>query len=173
MVGTGLAASKGILLKGADIFEKIIKINTIVFDKTGTLTSGKPHVKDIISCADHFKLEGAIKDQTRLLSLLFQAELNSEHPLAVAIRESILKKLNNVAPHTTGDSRIIDFKNIDGEGIEVQVEEKGPAGNYTKADVLCGNMKMMRRYNVFPRALNLDESCQYSELIKNINLLEQ
>ena len=71
MVGTGLAASKGILLKGADIFEKIIKINTIVFDKTGTLTSGKPHVKDIISCAEHFKIENAIKDQKRLLSLLY------------------------------------------------------------------------------------------------------
>lgn len=56
MVGTGLAASKGILIKGADIFEKIIKIDTIVFDKTGTLTSGKPHVKDIISCHDKFKI---------------------------------------------------------------------------------------------------------------------
>lgn len=42
MVGTGLAASYGILIKSADILEKIIKIDTIVFDKTGTLTSGKP-----------------------------------------------------------------------------------------------------------------------------------
>jgi len=42
MVGTGLAASYGILIKGADILEKIQNIDTIVFDKTGTLTSGKP-----------------------------------------------------------------------------------------------------------------------------------
>lgn len=42
MVGTGLAASYGILIKGADILEKIQNIDTIVFDKTGTLTAGKP-----------------------------------------------------------------------------------------------------------------------------------
>ena len=42
MVGTGLAASYGILIKSADILEKIKLIDTIVFDKTGTLTSGKP-----------------------------------------------------------------------------------------------------------------------------------
>jgi Cu+-exporting ATPase len=42
MVGTGLAASMGILIKSADILEKIKTIDTIVFDKTGTLTSGKP-----------------------------------------------------------------------------------------------------------------------------------
>ena len=42
MVGTGLAASFGILIKGADVLERINKITMIVFDKTGTLTSGNP-----------------------------------------------------------------------------------------------------------------------------------
>jgi len=50
MVGTGLAASYGVLIKGADVLEKIKNIDTIVFDKTGTLTSGKPQVKDMLNC---------------------------------------------------------------------------------------------------------------------------
>ena len=57
MVGTGVAASFGILIKGGDILEKMSSITTIVFDKTGTLTSGTPLVKDLISVREHFKLE--------------------------------------------------------------------------------------------------------------------
>ena len=52
MVGTGIAASYGILIKGGDILEKINGITTIVFDKTGTLTSGSPLVKELILVKD-------------------------------------------------------------------------------------------------------------------------
>ena len=48
MVGTGIAASFGILIKGGDILERVSGITTVVFDKTGTLTSGAPEVKDLV-----------------------------------------------------------------------------------------------------------------------------
>ena len=54
MVGTGLAASLGILIKGGEILEKIKNIDTVVFDKTGTLTEGKLLVTKIINCHEKF-----------------------------------------------------------------------------------------------------------------------
>ena len=67
MVGTGLAATFGILIKGGDVLEKISSITKVVFDKTGTLTHGTPIVKDMISVRDHFKLESSIEDKNSLL----------------------------------------------------------------------------------------------------------
>jgi P-type E1-E2 ATPase len=71
MVGTGLAASYGILIKGADILEKIQNISTIVFDKTGTLTSGKPLVQDLINCKLKFNVEEASNDNSYLFKMLY------------------------------------------------------------------------------------------------------
>jgi cation transport ATPase len=94
MVGTGVAANYGILIKGGDILEKIHHITTIVFDKTGTLTSGMPTVKDLISVKEHFRLSVGIDDKDLLLFFTHLVEKQSEHPLAKAV----VKKIQSLIP---------------------------------------------------------------------------
>lgn len=55
MVGTGIAASFGVIIKGGDVLERTKEITTIIFDKTGTLTEGELQVKDFIDVVAHFK----------------------------------------------------------------------------------------------------------------------
>ncbi|MBN1571589.1 MAG: copper-translocating P-type ATPase [Deltaproteobacteria bacterium] len=77
MVGTGLGAESGILIKGGESLEKIYRLNTVVFDKTGTLTKGEPVVTDVVAN------EGV--DEKRLIAAAVSVEALSEHPLAGAI----------------------------------------------------------------------------------------
>ncbi|MDO9585845.1 MAG: heavy metal translocating P-type ATPase [Syntrophales bacterium] len=79
MVGTGLGAEKGILIKGGEILEAAYKLTMVVFDKTGTLTKGKPEVTDIIAAPGN--------DRERVLKIAMSLEAVSEHPLAAAIME--------------------------------------------------------------------------------------
>ncbi|MBV9977097.1 MAG: copper-translocating P-type ATPase [Hyphomicrobiales bacterium] len=78
MVGTGLAAKAGILIRDAEALEEARAIDTVVFDKTGTLTEGKPEVTDVLPT------DG---DARRLLALAAAAQAGSEHPLARAVLE--------------------------------------------------------------------------------------
>ncbi len=77
MVGMGMGARRGILIRDIDVLQKAERINTVVLDKTGTITRGKP-VVDFIHFTDGL-------DQRRLLGLAASAEQFSSHPLAKAI----------------------------------------------------------------------------------------
>jgi Cu2+-exporting ATPase len=77
LVGTSVGASKGILLKGGDILEKIQQLHTVVFDKTGTLTIGRLQVTDCLTF-------GNLSSES-LLQLTASVESSSNHPLATAI----------------------------------------------------------------------------------------
>ena len=107
MVGTGLGAENGILIRNGELLESCHKVKAVVFDKTGTVTTGKPVVTDII---------GENRDEIIALALI--AESGSEHPLAAAI------KAYAEAEKLTADIKAIDFKNISGKGT-VCITEKG------------------------------------------------
>jgi Cu+-exporting ATPase len=77
MVGTGLGAEHGILIKGGETLEKAHQLSTVVFDKTGTLTRGAPRVTDILAVSADTEAE--------VLRLAASLETRSEHPLARAI----------------------------------------------------------------------------------------
>jgi Cu+-exporting ATPase len=77
MVGTGLGAENGILIKGGESLEKACKLTSVVFDKTGTLTRGELEVTDLVT------IEGVEEDE--VLKVAASIEAVSEHPLAQAI----------------------------------------------------------------------------------------
>ncbi|WP_218058882.1 heavy metal translocating P-type ATPase [Gilliamella apicola] len=77
MVGTGVAARHGILIKDAEALETLHNVNTVAFDKTGTLTIGKPELVEM----------DVIGTQTpeQILAIAASLQAGSEHPLAKAI----------------------------------------------------------------------------------------
>lgn len=104
MVGTGIGAQAGILVRDAESLETAHKVNTVVFDKTGTLTKGKPEVTNLISID---KNNNAIN----LLRLAAAIEKNSEHPLG----EAIVKRADGEKLTLDKVSR---FHSIAGKGVE-------------------------------------------------------
>ena len=77
MVGSGMGAERGILIRRGAAIQTLQNIRAVVFDKTGTITSGKPGVTDIISCDS--------LDEQRLLTIAASVESGSEHPLGKAV----------------------------------------------------------------------------------------
>ncbi|GMH33228.1 hypothetical protein BSKO_01062 [Bryopsis sp. KO-2023] len=80
MVGTGVGAQLGILIKGGDALEKAHKVDTVIFDKTGTLTLGKPAV------VGHRVFDQRVASK-ELFALAAAVEAMSEHPLSIAVMD--------------------------------------------------------------------------------------
>lgn len=105
MVGTGVAARAGILIKDAEALEVAHSVTTITFDKTGTLTEGTPKVNKLIPVD---------VSETELLTLLASLQQGSEHPLAKAVMDESKKR--NMTPLSA-----TSVKAIPGKGIEAKI----------------------------------------------------
>jgi copper-(or silver)-translocating P-type ATPase len=110
MVGTGLGASSGILIRSGEALEITHKVTAVVLDKTGTVTAGKPTVTELLP---HGISSG------ELLRVAVTAESVSDHPLAKAIVE-----------HGTGagvqpSAQITEFENLSGRGLRAVLPDGG------------------------------------------------
>lgn len=139
MVGTGKGAQHGVLIKNAEVLERMEKVDTIVVDKTGTLTEGKPKLTSIDVSS------GWQEDE--VLALVAAVEASSEHPLAAAIVEAAKERNLNLATAKNFDS-------ITGEGVKASVNNH---------DVAIGNDKLMKRLSSYDAALSEQADKRRSE----------
>lgn len=128
MVGTGVGAQHGILMKGGETLELASKVDSVVFDKTGTLTKGKPAITDFsITVTDAtfwtdvlYVIDTSNPRSTKqhLLWLLGSLERNSEHPLASAVVTYAEQELGNTLPF----AQPTDFTALTGRGASGTIE---------------------------------------------------
>ncbi|MES9880483.1 MAG: heavy metal translocating P-type ATPase [Sedimenticola sp.] len=123
MVGTGIAAHHGVLIKDAEALERAYSSDTVIFDKTGTLTLGAPSVEKIIS------LTG---EPEQLLQLAASAQQGSEHPLASAIQKRAESDSVALLPFA-------EFTSIPGMGLTAEVDGR---------KLLIGNRRLMLEQGV-------------------------
>jgi Cu+-exporting ATPase len=105
MVGTGLGARRGILIKNGEALERAEKIDVVMLDKTGTLTEGKPTVTAVVSM---------MGNEDELLRLAASVEQSSEHLLAHAVVAAA--RARNLAILNASD-----FENLAGKGVQASV----------------------------------------------------
>ncbi|NJL49941.1 MAG: copper-translocating P-type ATPase, partial [Leptolyngbyaceae cyanobacterium SM2_5_2] len=129
LVGSGLGAERGLLIRGGDILETLHHVDTVVFDKTGTLTTGQPTVTTLQVCMD-----GLI--DTDLLQLAATVESGTRHPLATAIQTAASQR----------DLSLLQAEGVQtqpGLGVAAQVLWRGES-------LLCtlGNPQWMAQHSV-------------------------
>ena len=120
MVGTGRAATMGVLIKSADALETACRIERVLLDKTGTVTMGRPAVTD-------FLLVGMQREEA--LRLAAAVEQLSEHPVARAVVESYDRPIPPAE----------NFASLTGRGVSAQVEGKS---------VLLGSRRLMEEQQI-------------------------
>ena len=129
MVGVGRGAEAGVLIKNAEVLERLEKVDTLVVDKTGTLTEGRPAVTAVVPATGF--------DEATVLGLAASVERASEHPLAAAIVAAAERR--KIALSATSD-----FDSPTG---------KGALGTVAGKRVALGNASFLKELGIDTRAL--------------------
>jgi len=118
MVGTGMGATQGVLIRSAEALETAHQLDTVILDKTGTITRGHPTVTDVFATG---------VDEAELLRLVASAEHSSEHPLGAAIVNRAIERGLRLAEPT-------EFDSITGQGIKARADGR---------EILVGNARLL------------------------------
>ncbi len=151
MVGSGMGAEKGVLIRHGAALQTLKDLDTIVFDKTGTITKGKPEVTDIVPAEGHAKEE--------VLRLAASVEVGSEHPLG----EAILRKAKE---ENLELYKAKEFDAVTGKGVKAKLSLS------PKRLVLVGNRKLMEEEKVDFKSIEddvkrLEEEAKTAMLVAN------
>ena len=135
MVGTGVGATNGLLIKGGAVLEAAHSVDTVIFDKTGTITSGRAvlaekkefvsHAADAESDPLLVGLPSKVQKEDVALWLASCAETSSEHPLAKAIVNSARGKWGGDVTLSSDGVAVTDFNIVPGRGVECTVSRQG------------------------------------------------
>ena len=120
MVGTGVGASNGILIKTGEALQQAKEIDTVVLDKTGTITSGKLKVEEAGGYQSDFPVDA-------MMQIAAALEKKSEHPLAEAVVE-YAESFRLTIPEIT------DFQATFGRGVEGALAQDFAAQEFLKKD---------------------------------------
>ena len=123
MVGTGVGAQYGLLIKGIDALQNSYNTNTLVLDKTGTLTLGTPSITNIKSINS---------DENHILAIAASLESASTHPIAKSISQA----------HIDNNEELISFDRVENIG------GMGLVGYLDNQEYAIGNQPLMDKKGV-------------------------
>lgn len=125
MVGSGIGAKKGILIRKGEAIQTMKEVKIIVFDKTGTITKGKPEVAGIYA-------NSKLKEE-QLIVISASLEKLSEHPIAKAIvLEAEKRGIKNL-------KQVSNFRNLRGRGLE---------GTVNRKKIIIGNRTLIKERKI-------------------------
>jgi len=135
MVGSGMGAENGVLIRHGEAIQTLRNVDTIIFDKTGTITKGRPEVTDIVPAKGYTKEE--------VLRLAASVEVGSEHPLG----EAILRKAKE---ENLELYKAEEFEAATGRGVKAKL------GASSKKFAVVGNRKLMEEEGIDYKSLEDD-----------------
>ncbi|MGB3492899.1 MAG: heavy metal translocating P-type ATPase [Elainellaceae cyanobacterium] len=125
LVGSGIGAERGLLIRGGDVLERIHKLDVLVFDKTGTLTTGKPAISEVKVFEDECS-------ESDLLRIAASAEQGTRHPIANALQSAAKAQTLALLPTHSVQTEV-------GSGITATVDD---------ASVVIGTADWLHQHDI-------------------------